>query len=120
MPYFAKVNDNDIVEEVLSITQETIDTGGWGDPSIWVKTSYNTKGGIHYGPDGKPDGGVPLRKNYAGIGYTYDRVRDAFIPPKPYDNWILDEQTCWWDAPIPYPDDGREYIWVIDHWELIE
>lgn len=110
MSHFAKV-ENGIVTEVLVISQDVIDTGMFGDPSLWVQTSYNTRGGVHYGPDGEPDGGIPLRKNYAGIGYSYDTDLDAFIPPKPYPSWLLNTQTCLWEAPVPYPTDGAAYIW---------
>ena len=103
MAHFAKVV-NGLVTEVIVIDQETLNTGLWGDPSSWVQTSYNTSGGQH--PEGRP-----LRKNYAGIGYTYDSNRDAFIPPKPFNSWILDEQTCLWSAPTPMPQDGQPYSW---------
>jgi hypothetical protein len=103
MSHFAKVID-DIVTEVLVIEQDVIDTGLFGEPSLWVQTSYNTVGGQH--PEGRP-----LRKNYAGIGYTYDAVRDAFIPPSPFPSWALNEDTCLWDAPTPKPDDGKPYYW---------
>ena len=103
MAHFAKV-ENGLVTEVIVIDQETLNTGLWGDPSSWVQTSYNTSGGQH--PQGRP-----LRKNYAGIGYTYDSNRDAFIPPKPFNSWILDEQTCLWSAPTPMPQDGQLYSW---------
>jgi hypothetical protein len=72
---------------------------------VYKQTSYNTHGGVH------ALGGTPLRKNYAGIGYTYDAGRDAFIPPKPYASWVLNETTCLWDAPVAYPDDGKRYSW---------
>jgi hypothetical protein len=103
MAHFAKVIDG-IVTEVLVIDQDVIDTGAFGDPSLWVQTSYNTYGGQH--PKGRP-----LRKNYAGIGYTYDAERDAFIPPQPFASWVLNEDTCLWDAPTAKPDDGKLYIW---------
>ena len=74
-------------------------------PGEWIQTSYNTYGGVH------TQGGTPLRKNYAGIGYTYDRERDAFIPPKPYASWVLNEDTCQWDAPVAMPTDGKLYTW---------
>jgi hypothetical protein len=91
MSYFAQVIDTKVVR-VLSIEQDTIDTGAFGDPSTWIQTSYNTQGGVHL------LGGTPLRKNYAGIGYTYDAERDAFIPPMPDDGstYELDEETCSW------------------------
>jgi len=89
------------------------------------QTSYNTKGGIHYSSDtGEPseDQNKALRKNYAGIGYTFDKDRDAFIPPKPYDSWTLNEDTCQWEAPTAYPDDGKVYTWNEDttSWDLID
>jgi hypothetical protein len=101
--HFAKV-ENGIVTEVLVIEQDVIDTGLFGNPALWVQTSYNTHGGQH--PEGRP-----LRKNYAGIGYTYDADRDAFIPPQPFASWTLNEDTCLWDAPLPYPNDGKPYYW---------
>jgi hypothetical protein len=103
MSHFAKVIDG-IVAEVLVIEQDVIDTGMFGDPSLFVQTSYNTYGGQH--PDGRP-----LRKNYAGIGFTYDAERDAFIAPQPFASWTLNEDTCLWTAPTPYPDDGKLYTW---------
>lgn len=109
MSHFAKV-ENGIVTEVLVIEQDVIDTGLFGDPALFVQTSYNTRGGVHYGPDGQPDG-PGLRKNYAGIGFAYDALLDAFIPPKPFPSWLLDTQTCLWEAPVPYPTDGKPYVW---------
>lgn len=104
MAHFARV-ENGVVTQVIVIDQETLNTGHWGDPASWVQTSYNTQGGVH------SLGGTPLRKNYAGIGYTYDSVRDAFIPPKPFPSWVLDEITCLWSAPTPMPTDGKMYNW---------
>lgn len=109
MAHFAKV-ENSVVTEVLVISQDELNLGFFGDPALWVQTSYNTRGGVHYGPDGQPDG-PGLRKNYAGIGYTYDATLDAFIPPKPYLSWLLNTQTCLWEAPVPYPNDGKMYVW---------
>jgi hypothetical protein len=103
MAHFAKVIHG-VVTEVLVIDQDVIDTGAFGDPSLWVQTSYNTHGGQH------PEG-CPLRMNYAGIGYTYDAVRDAFIAPQPFASWTLDEDTCLWVCPVAYPDDGAIYTW---------
>lgn len=103
MSHFAKVIDG-IVAEVLVIEQDVIDTGLFGDPALFIQTSYNTHGGTH--PEGRP-----LRKNYAGIGYTYDAERDAFIPPPPFPSWLLDEDTCLWNAPTAKPDDGKIYTW---------
>lgn len=103
MAHFAHVT-NGIVDQVIVIDQQTLNTGMWGNPAEWIQTSYNTHGGQH--PDGRP-----LRKNYAGVGYTYDSVRDAFIPPKPYPSWVLNESTCLWNAPTAMPTDGKHYQW---------
>ncbi|SVD42628.1 uncharacterized protein METZ01_LOCUS395482, partial [marine metagenome] len=93
-----------VVTRVIVAEQPVIDSGALGDPSNWIKTSYNTKGGVHYAPNSnEPDGGVALRKNYAGKGFTYDKDRDAFISPKPFESWILSEDTCCWEPPVPYP-----------------
>ena len=101
MSHFAKV-ENGIVTQVIVAEQDVIDSGLFG--TGWVQTSYNTHGGQH--PEGRP-----LRKNYAGVGYSYDSIRDAFISPKPFASWVLNENTCLWDAPTPRPDDGKEYYW---------
>lgn len=103
MSHFAKV-EGGIVTEVLVIEQDVIDTGLFGDPALFVQTSYNTIGGQH--PEGRP-----LRKNFAGIGFTYDAERDAFIPPQPYASWTLDEETCLWNAPVPPPSGETPYVW---------
>jgi len=105
MSHFAQIDENNIVTQVIVIEQDVVDTGLFGDPASWIQTSYNTSGGIH------TLGGTPLRKNYAGIGYTYDSTRDAFIPPKPYNSWILNETTCLYEAPTPMPTDGKIYNW---------
>lgn len=116
MSHFAKLDENNVVIFVTVGRQE--DDGKEADLCArtgdrYVQTSYNTRGGVHYGPDGQPsaDQSKALRKNYAGLGYTYDEQRDAFIPPQPFPSWILDEETCWWNAPVPYPTDGGEYSW---------
>jgi len=103
MSHFAKVVDG-IVTQVIVAEQEFFDTFVDSSPGEWIQTSYNTHGGQH--PEGRP-----LRKNYAGIGFTYDRERDAFIPPKPYNSWELNEDSCLWQAPVPMPEDGKGYIW---------
>jgi hypothetical protein len=103
MSHFAKVN-NGIVEQVIVAEPEFFDTFVDTSPGEWIQTSYNTHGGQH--PEARP-----LRKNYAGIGYTYDRERDAFIPPKPFASWVLNEDTCLWGAPVAMPDDGGMYEW---------
>jgi hypothetical protein len=102
MSHFAKI-ENGLVVQVIVAEQDVIDSGIFGNS--WVQTSYNTHGGIH------ANGGTPLRKNYAGIGFTYDAQRDAFIPPKPYASWTLVEDTCQWTAPVAMPTDGKKYTW---------
>ena len=120
MSHFAKVVDG-VVETVIVAEQDFIDSGSMGDTSLWVQTSYNTRGGVHYAPNSnEPDEGVALRKNYAGMGYTYDQTRDAFIEPKPYPSWELDEDTCGWNAPTPFPDDEKEYHWDEDTTNWVE
>jgi len=104
MSHFAKV-ENGVVTQVIVIEQDVLNLGHWGDPALWVQTSYNTIGGSH------TQGGTPLRKNYAGVGYTYDSDRDAFIPPKPFASWVLDEDTCQWKSPTERPNDGKMYMW---------
>ena len=110
MAHWAELDENNIVTRVLVGSNEDPDEGyQWLIDNLggtWVKTSYNTQGGVH------SLGGTPLRKNYAGIGYSYDATRDAFIPPKPFNSWLLNEDTCLWDAPTPYPTDGKMYRWV--------
>ena len=108
MAHFAKLDENNVVTFVTVGRQE--DDGKEADlcartGDVYKQTSYNTHGGVH------ALGGTPLRKNYAGIGYTYDAGRDAFIPPKPYPSWLLNEDTCLWDAPVAYPNDGKRYSW---------
>jgi hypothetical protein len=132
MASFAKIGLNSKVIEVVSVNNEVLkDSNGvereelgiqflnelykW---PIWKQTSYNTHGGVHN------NGGTPFRKNHAGIGYTYDEDRDTFIPKKPYNSWILNEQTCQWESPIPMPNDAsidKVYSWneTIQNWELI-
>ena len=101
MSHFAKV-ENGIVTQVIVAEQDVIDSGLFG--TGWVQTSYNTYGGQH--PENRP-----LRKNYAGVGHTYDSVKDAFYAPQPYPSWVLDENTCLWNSPIPYPSDNNNYAW---------
>ena len=119
MGHYAKIVNNKVVKVIVA-TQDFID--GYNDnepeltkyPSSWVKTSYNTRGGVHYQSNTNipsEDQSKSLRKNFAGIGYTYDESRDAFIPPKPFDSWLLNEETCLWESPIEYPNDGNEYVW---------
>jgi hypothetical protein len=130
MASFAKIGLNNKVIEVLSVhNNELKDSNGveqevngidfltkltgW---AIWKQTSYNTIGGVHN------NGETPLRKNHAGIGYTYDEDRDAFIPKKPYASWILNEETCLWEAPSAMPDDGERYVWneSTTNWDIVE
>jgi hypothetical protein len=131
MASFAKLNSENIVTTVVSVVNEVLkDSNGieqevigieflknlYNEPNaIWKQTSYNTNGGIH------SLGGTPFRKNHAGIGYAYDSARDAFIPPKPFNSWVLNETTCNWDAPVARPDDNNMYKWneEILNWELI-
>ena len=115
MAHFAKVN-NGIVERVIVAEPEFFDTFVDSSPGEWIQTSYNTYGGEH------KLGGTPLRKNYAGIGFSYDSTRDAFYEPKPYPSWTLNEDTCLWEPPVVYPDDGNMYIWneETQAWDLQE
>jgi hypothetical protein len=104
MAHFAKVSDGKVVQVIVAESeffQTFVDTS----PGEWIQTSYNTHGGVH------ANGGTPLRKNYAGIGFTYDRTRDAFIPPQPYPSWTMDDSTCLWSAPTPMPTEGGSYTW---------
>ena len=116
MAHFAKLDQNNVVIFVTvgrdeDNGKEAELTARTGD--VYKQTSYNTRGGVHYGQDGEPSAeqSKAFRKNYAGLGYTYDAGRDAFIPPKPYASWVLNETTCLWDAPVPYPADGKRYTW---------
>ena len=110
MSHFARV-ENGVVIDVNVAERDVLDTGLWGDPATWIQTSYNTRGGIHYGPDGKPDGGVALRGNYAGIGFIYDSTNDVFYAPQPYPSWTISAPTWTWTAPVPRPTDGKLYTW---------
>jgi hypothetical protein len=112
MSHFAKIEDN-LVTNVIVAEQDFIDTL----EGTWVQTSYNTRGGVHYGQDNNPDGGVALRKNYAGIGMIYDASKDAFYLQKPHASWTLNDDTCHWEPPIAYPDpdeDNKLYTWDED------
>jgi hypothetical protein len=121
MAHYAKVNGG-IVEQVIVAEADFFDTFVDSSPGQWIQTSYNTHGGVHYGQDGQPDDGTALRKNYAGIGYTYDSAKDAFIPPQPYASWTLNDDTCLWEAPVAKPDDGERYKWDEEttSWVLVE
>jgi len=104
MAHYAKI-ENEIVTQVNVVEDDFIQANPDRYTGQWVKTSYNTQGGQHL------LGGTPLRKNFAGIGHTYDPERDAFIAPKPFTKWVLNEDTCCWEAPIPYPTDNKFYVW---------
>lgn len=129
MAHFAKLDENNIVTFVTvgrqeDDGQEAALTARTGD--VYKQTSYNTRGGVHYNPEtGEPsdDQSKALRKNFAGLGYTYDASRDAFIPPKPFNSWVLNEDQCLWEAPVAYPDaaEGEMYRWDEDtvSWVLI-
>lgn len=117
MSHFAKLDENNVVvfvtvgrQEDDGLEEELIARTG----DVYRQTSYNTRGGVHYNAEtGEPseDQSKAFRKNYAGIGFTYDEERDAFIPPQPFESWVLNEDTCLWDAPVPYPTDGKIYVW---------
>ena len=122
MAHYAFLDGNNVVTEVITGKDETDTSHDWEQwygnfrGQVCKRTSYNTQGGQHN------MGGTPYRKNYAGIGYTYDAGRDAFIPPQPYASWTLDEDTCLWQAPVAYPTDGKFYVWDenILNWVLSE
>lgn len=121
MAHYAFLDENNIVTEVITGLDENADGVDWEQHyanfrgQVCKRTSYNTSGGIHQ------SGGIPFRKNYACIGFTYDEVRDAFIPPKPFESWILNEESCLWEAPVPKPDNENFYIWIeqTQSWEMI-
>lgn len=104
MGHYAKVVDG-VVTQVIVAEQEFFNSFVDTSPGEWVQTSYNTRGGQHL------LGGTPLRKNFAGAGFTYDRNLDAFIPPKPFASWLFDEETCLWNPPVAMPNDGKAYTW---------
>tara|TARA_R110002167_G_C12416919_1_gene628459 strand:- start:122 stop:499 length:378 start_codon:yes stop_codon:yes gene_type:complete len=121
MSHFAEVDNNGVVQRVIVAEQDFINSGKMGDPNNWVQTSYNTRGGVHYAANSnEPDGGVALRKNHAAKGDTYDKIRDAFIVPRFYTNWNLNEETCQWEAPTPKPDDDKVYTWDEDATNWVE
>lgn len=113
MGHYAKV-ENGIVTRVIVAEADFFNNFVDDSPGEWIQTSYNTRGGVH------TLGGTPLRKNFAGIGFTYDKARDAFIPPKPFESWSLNEDTCLWESPVPYPTDGQLYNWneTTQNWDL--
>lgn len=114
MSHFAEIK-NGIVVRVIVAGQDFINSGAVGDPSLWKQCSYNTRRGVHYQPNSdipSEDQSKALRKNFPGVNYIYDEIRDAFIPPKPYNSWVLNESTCIWECPVPYPNDGKDYAWA--------
>ena len=114
MAHYAKILDGKVIKIIVA-EQEFIDTMIDTSPGTWLQASYNTSGGVH------KQGGTPLRKNWPGIGWTYDSTRDAFIPPQPFDSFTLNEETCLWDAPVAHPDDGNSYNWNEEdqRWDLV-
>jgi hypothetical protein len=120
MSHFAKVCDGKVIT-VNCAEKEFFDTFVDSSPGEWIQTSYNTRGNVHYGPDGEPDGGVALRGNYAGIGYTYDRQNDVFYAPQPYPSWTLSQTTWLWEPPVAYPTDEKKYDWdeATVGWKLV-
>lgn len=118
MAHWAELDENNVVLRVLVGNNDDPNEGyDWLIENLggtWVKTSYNTHGGVH------SEGGTPLRKNYAGIGYSYDEDLDAFIPPQPFESWTLNEDTCLWEAPVAYPEDGKMYSWDEDTTSWVE
>ena len=110
MSHFAKVTDGKVTQVIVA-EKEFFDTYVDSTPGEWIQTSYNTRGGVHYGQDGQPDGGVALRGNYAGIGYTYDRANDVFYAPQPFPSWVISAPDWTWKAPVAMPTDGKQYTW---------
>ena len=137
MAHFAKLDENNYVIAVHVVVNEVITINGIESEQVgidflsnlhgynlWKQTSYNTRGGVHYQSDNNTPSinqNKSLRKNCAGIGYYYDSIRDAFIPPKPFPSWTLNEDSCLWDSPVPYPNDGKMYTWNEDilNWQEI-
>ena len=119
MAYFAQLDENNIVTQVIVVDDKhEADGENWCKNFLggnWKQTSYNTLGGVHL------LGGTPFRKNFAGVNYNYDTEKDAFIPPQPYTSWVLNESTCQWDSPIDYPNDSKKYLWDEDaeNWALV-
>ena len=125
MARFARLGPGNVVETIVLVSNDiaTTEQAGvdflnnlYNTRDVWKQTSYNTRGNIH------SNGGTPFRKNYAGVGYSYDPQRDAFIEPKPFNSWTLNETTCIWEAPVAYPDDGQRYTWneKTTSWDLVD
>ena len=113
MGHFAKVS-NGVVTQVIVAEPEFFENFVDSSPGEWIQTSYTTIGGVH------TQGGTPLRKNFAGVGYSYDRDNDAFIPPKPYNSWVLNQETCLWESSVPCPNDGNLYIWNEENLQWVQ
>ena len=114
MSHFAELDSNDVVLRIIVIEQDVLNSGHWGDPSLFEQTSFNTRGGIYYTPNSNtpdPDQSKAFRKNFANKDFKFDRVRDAFIPPQDFPSWNLNEFSCLWEAPTPMPTDGKPYAW---------
>lgn len=110
MAHFAKVLSGKVLQVIVAepeFFERFVDTS----PGTWLQCSYNSRGGVHYGPDGQPDDGLALRVNFPGVGWNYDAAGDAFYEPKPFSSWVLNQTTFLWESPVPYPTDGKEYIW---------
>jgi len=117
MAHYAKVVDGKVTKVIVA-EAEFFDTFVDDSAGEWIQTSYNTYGGQHYDPEtGEVDDGTPLRKNYAGVGFVYDSVKDAFYEPQPFNSWTLNETTCLWEAPLTMPNDGKPYYWDEDAYQ---
>jgi hypothetical protein len=127
MGHWARIDSNNIVQEVIVIKEAELDTGNWGDKSKWIKTSYNTRDGKHYVPkehqdysEESPDQSKALRFRYAGIGDIYDATNDVFYSQQPFASWTLNKTTWSWEAPVAYPKDDKMYNWDEDKKEWVE
>ena len=122
MGHFAKVVDGKVVQVIVA-EPEFFQTFVDSSPGTWLQTSYNTRGNVHYNPDSNEPSGQPaLRGNYAGIGFTYDSTHDVFYAPQPFTSWTLNQATWTWNAPVPYPTDGKIYNWdeATTSWKVVE
>ena len=122
MGHFAKVVDGKVTQVIVA-EPEFFQTFVDSSPGTWIQTSYNTRGNVHYNPDSNEPSGQPaLRGNYAGIGFTYDSTHDVFYAPQPYASWVLNQDTWTWEAPTPYPTDGKLYTWdeATTSWKVVE
>ena len=120
MSHYVKVLDGKVLQVIVA-EADFFDIFVDSSPGTWLQTSYNTRGGVHYAPDSDtPDGGEALRGNFAQPGYTYDEENDVFYAPQPFKGWVLNKTTWLWEAPVPYPDDGKFYAWDEDTISWIE